>query len=131
VTSAYAYAYTTPCAMAATTTVRVTAETRERLACLSAARGLSTPDLIAELAERAEENSLLELFRWQEPGRRQTYARRCGRHPRTDGRPVRRSARQWWSDAGTNSTTPRLSARRLRGAPRRLARVRANYPFGG
>jgi predicted DNA-binding protein len=46
--------------MAATTTVRVTPETRERLARLSAARGLSTPDLIAELAKRAEDDALLE-----------------------------------------------------------------------
>jgi hypothetical protein len=46
--------------MAATTTVRVTPETRERLARLSAAKGLSTPDLIAELAKRAEDDALLE-----------------------------------------------------------------------
>jgi predicted DNA-binding protein len=46
--------------MAATTTVRVTPETRERLARLSAARGLSTPDLIAELAKRAEDDALLD-----------------------------------------------------------------------
>jgi hypothetical protein len=45
--------------MAASTTVRVTPETRERLARLARARGLSTPDLIDELAKRAEEDALL------------------------------------------------------------------------
>lgn len=46
--------------MAASTTVRVTPQTRARLARLSDARGLSTPDLIGELALRAEEDALLE-----------------------------------------------------------------------
>lgn len=46
--------------MSASTTVRVTPETRRRLARLSDARGLSTPDLIEELALRAEEDTLLE-----------------------------------------------------------------------
>lgn len=46
--------------MAASTTVRVTRETRERLARVSAARRVSTPNLIGELALRAEEDLLLE-----------------------------------------------------------------------
>ncbi|MGI8945223.1 MAG: hypothetical protein ACR2GL_03170 [Thermoleophilaceae bacterium] len=46
--------------MAASTTVRVTVETRARLARLSAERGLSTPDLIDALARDAEEDALLE-----------------------------------------------------------------------
>lgn len=45
--------------MAASTTVRVTPETRARLARLSEARRLSTPDLIEELTLRAEEDALL------------------------------------------------------------------------
>jgi hypothetical protein len=56
----YSSTYTISSAMAATTTVRVTPETRDRLARLSVARGTSTPDLIAELAKRAEEDALLE-----------------------------------------------------------------------
>jgi predicted DNA-binding protein len=56
----YSETYTIASAVAATTTVRVTPETRERLARLSAARGLSTPDLIAELAKRAEDDALLD-----------------------------------------------------------------------
>jgi predicted DNA-binding protein len=56
----YSSTYTIMSAMAATTTVRVSPETRERLARLSAAKGLSTPDLIAELAKRAEEDALLD-----------------------------------------------------------------------
>ena len=48
--------------MAASTTVRVSPATRERLARLSARRGLSTPDLIEELAGRAEEDALLEAM---------------------------------------------------------------------
>lgn len=51
--------YTIPSTMAASTTVRVTPETRARLARLSEARGLSTPDLIEELARRAEDDALL------------------------------------------------------------------------
>lgn len=46
--------------MAASTTVRVTPETRERLARLSESRGVTTPDLIEELAVRAEEDTLLD-----------------------------------------------------------------------
>lgn len=46
--------------MAASTTVRVTPETRARLARLSRARGLSTPELIGKLALSAEEDALLE-----------------------------------------------------------------------
>jgi hypothetical protein len=44
----------------ASTTVRVTPETREQLARLGKAWGLSTADLIAELARRAEEDTLLD-----------------------------------------------------------------------
>lgn len=46
--------------MAASTTVRVTPETRARLARLGEARGVSTPELIDELARRAEEDGLLD-----------------------------------------------------------------------
>jgi predicted transcriptional regulator len=56
----YSSSYALSSAMAATTTVRVTPETRERLARLSAAKGLSTPDLIGELAKRAEDDALLD-----------------------------------------------------------------------
>ncbi len=52
--------YTVAGTVAASTTVRVTPETRARLARLSDARGVSTPDLIEELAVRAEEDTLLE-----------------------------------------------------------------------
>jgi len=45
---------------AASTTVRVTRETRERLARLAESRGLTTPDLIEELAKRSEEDALLD-----------------------------------------------------------------------
>lgn len=46
--------------MAATTTVRVHPETRLALARLSAQRGLTTADLLAELVERREQDELLE-----------------------------------------------------------------------
>jgi hypothetical protein len=45
--------------MAATATVRVTPETRERLRRLSHDRGLSTPELLETLTRRAEEDQLL------------------------------------------------------------------------
>jgi predicted DNA-binding protein len=45
--------------MAATTTVRVTPQTRERLKRLSQDRGLSTPDLLEALTRRAEDDQLL------------------------------------------------------------------------
>jgi hypothetical protein len=44
----------------ASTTVRVSRQTRERLARLAKAWGLTTPELIAELARRAEEDTLLD-----------------------------------------------------------------------
>lgn len=46
--------------MAATTTVRVTIETREALAEMSAARGITTADLIAELVTLESERQLLD-----------------------------------------------------------------------
>jgi hypothetical protein len=46
--------------MAATTTVRVTAETRERLARLAKAGGVTTAELLDELARRAEEDAVLD-----------------------------------------------------------------------
>jgi len=42
-----------------TTTVRVRIDTRDRLARLGERRGVSTPDLLDELATRAEEDDLL------------------------------------------------------------------------
>ncbi len=45
--------------MAATATVRVTTETRERLKRLGHDRGLSTPELLETLTRRAEEDQLL------------------------------------------------------------------------
>jgi hypothetical protein len=45
-----------------TTTIRVRHETRDRLASLGRRRGLSTPDLVDELARRAEEDELLAGF---------------------------------------------------------------------
>lgn len=45
--------------MAATATVRVTPETRERLKRLGHDRGLSTPELLEALTRRAEEDKLL------------------------------------------------------------------------
>ena len=60
----YAMAYTSlPTSevlkMAATATVRVTAETRERLKRLGDERKLSTPELLDALTQRAEEDQLL------------------------------------------------------------------------
>jgi hypothetical protein len=46
--------------MAATVTIRVTPETRDRLNRISAARGISTGELVDELASEAEEGALLE-----------------------------------------------------------------------
>jgi hypothetical protein len=45
--------------VAATATVRVTPDTRERLHRLGAQRGLRTPEVIEQLARRAEEDQLL------------------------------------------------------------------------
>lgn len=45
--------------MAATATVRVTPETRERLKRLGEERKLSTPELLDALTRRAEEDQLL------------------------------------------------------------------------
>lgn len=45
--------------MAATATVRVTPQTRDRLKRLSHDRGLSTPDLLEALTRRAEDDQLL------------------------------------------------------------------------
>jgi predicted DNA-binding protein len=47
-------------AVSASTTVRVSRETRERLARLAKASGLTTAELIAELTRRAEEDTLLD-----------------------------------------------------------------------
>lgn len=58
----HAETYTLSATVAASTTVRVTQETRARLARLSDARGVSTPDLIAALALRAEEDTMLEAM---------------------------------------------------------------------
>lgn len=46
--------------MAATTTVRVHATTRDALSRLTAQRGVSTADLLAELVERREGDEILE-----------------------------------------------------------------------
>ena len=43
----------------ATTTVRVRSTTRDRLARIGERRGLTTPDLLDQLATRAEEEDLL------------------------------------------------------------------------
>lgn len=45
--------------MAATTTIRVRPETRERLKRLSRDRGVSTPDFLESLVRRAEDEQLL------------------------------------------------------------------------
>jgi hypothetical protein len=45
--------------MAATTTIRVRSDTRERLKRLGLDRGLSTPDLLDALARSAEDDQLL------------------------------------------------------------------------
>lgn len=45
--------------MAATATVRVTPETRERLKRLSHDQGLSTPELLDRITRRAEDDQLL------------------------------------------------------------------------
>ncbi len=47
--------------MAETTTIRVRRETRERLTRLAQARGVSTPDLIGDLVDRAEDDELFVL----------------------------------------------------------------------
>ena len=47
--------------MAETTTVRVRRETRERLTRLARARGVSTPELIGDLVDRAEDDELFAL----------------------------------------------------------------------
>jgi predicted DNA-binding protein len=49
--------------LAATTTVRVSPETREALTKLSGERGVSTADLIAELVTFEQERVLLEAMR--------------------------------------------------------------------
>jgi len=46
--------------MAASVTIRVTPETRDRLNRISAARGISAGELVDELASEAEEGALLE-----------------------------------------------------------------------
>jgi hypothetical protein len=45
--------------MAASTTIRVRPEIRERLKRLSRSRGLSTPDFLESLVRRAEDDQLL------------------------------------------------------------------------
>jgi hypothetical protein len=45
--------------MAATTTIRVRSDTRERLKRLGRDRGLNTPDLLDSLARSAEDDQLL------------------------------------------------------------------------
>ncbi len=46
--------------MAETTTIRVRRDTRERINRLASARGVSAPDLIGELVDRAEDEELFE-----------------------------------------------------------------------
>jgi predicted DNA-binding protein len=48
--------------MAATATIRVTPETRDRLNRISAERGLSAGELVDELAAQAEARALLEAM---------------------------------------------------------------------
>lgn len=47
--------------MAETTTIRVRRETRERLTRLARARGVSTPELLGDLVDRAEDEELFAL----------------------------------------------------------------------
>ena len=47
--------------MAVTTTVRVRHDRRERLTRLARARGVSTPELIGDLVDRAEDDELFAL----------------------------------------------------------------------
>lgn len=47
--------------MAETTTIRVRRETRERITRLARARGVSTPELIGDLVDRAEDEELFVL----------------------------------------------------------------------
>lgn len=67
--------------MPASTTVRVTPETREQLARLAKAWGLTTAELIAELARRAEEDTLLDRMNahyqtlQEDPGEWQAHVR--------------------------------------------------------
>jgi predicted transcriptional regulator len=44
--------------MSETTTIRVRRETRDRLNRLASARGMSTPELIGQLVDRAEDEEL-------------------------------------------------------------------------
>jgi predicted transcriptional regulator len=44
--------------MTETTTIRVRRETRDRLNRLASARGMSTPELIGQLVDRAEDDEL-------------------------------------------------------------------------
>jgi predicted transcriptional regulator len=44
--------------MAETTTIRVRRETRDRLNRLASARGMSTPELVSQLVDRAEDDDL-------------------------------------------------------------------------
>jgi hypothetical protein len=48
--------------MAATATIRVTPETRDRLNRISAERGISAGELVDELAAHAEDRALLEAM---------------------------------------------------------------------
>ena len=48
--------------MAATATIRVTPETRDRLNRIGAVRGLSAGELVDELASQAEDQALLEAM---------------------------------------------------------------------
>ena len=48
--------------MAATATVRVTAETRDRLNRISAERGITAGELVDALASQAEDRTLLEAM---------------------------------------------------------------------
>ena len=48
--------------MAATATIRVTPETRDRLNRISAERGISTGELVEQLVAGAEERALLEAM---------------------------------------------------------------------
>jgi len=48
--------------MAATATIRVTPETRDRLNRIGAVRGMSAGELVDELASQAEDQALLEAM---------------------------------------------------------------------
>ena len=56
------YTSYTMCAVAATATIRVTPETRDRLNRIGAERGMSAGELVDELARQADDQALLEAM---------------------------------------------------------------------